>query len=70
MNNKGEGLSNLDRKEDAIKAFDACIEKFGNETDTTIKQYVAEATDEKGALLSPPTWTAIVNSIDRFFENS
>ncbi|MBO6044066.1 MAG: hypothetical protein J6P47_06370, partial [Acetobacter sp.] len=43
MKNKGVSLSYLDRKEDAIKAFDALIQKFGNETDIAIKQTVAEA---------------------------
>ena len=43
MFKKGDCLFHLDRHDDAIKACDACIEKFGNETDTEIKQIVALA---------------------------
>ena len=52
MNCKGLALSYLDRKEDAIKAYDACIQKFGNETDIAIKQTVAEAMRYKSIVLS------------------
>ena len=51
MNRKGVALSYLNRQEDSIKAFDACIQKFGNETDTIIKQQVAWAMCRKGNAL-------------------
>ncbi|MBQ5773595.1 MAG: tetratricopeptide repeat protein, partial [Acetobacter sp.] len=48
----GLALSYLNRKEDAIKAYDALIQKFSNETDTAIKQNVAWAMKNKGVALS------------------
>ena len=50
MNNKGFALSNLNRKKESIKAFDACIEKFSNETDKEIQEIVKEAREKRDKL--------------------
>ena len=52
MRNKGVALSSLERYDDAIKAYDALLQKFSNETDTEIKQQVAEAMNNKGVALA------------------
>ena len=40
---KGELLSKLNRKEEALSLYDEIVHRFGNETDIELKQQVAEA---------------------------